>query len=416
MADIQLPKAEFQRGEIKIGLNLKDYLPNNEKKSLANLSDTELAELSPEELEQAKKAKENLLGIKKADMEVRQMENQEQWSNQVQALVEKHGISVDEAELLLKRRMGLEKPPDFSAWMQLMQPKVSPIETAIATAIGARAEQIVGNMFPSSATGGPNVTGQGTPPQENPIVGLLEKAKAAGVQSLYLPDGTLFNLGEPKKESDIGERVRNQVTTWVDGMIQERLPQLLPGAPVNGKPAPDLTNLSSNPEILRLYFEDRWKAEDRAADDIRDASKITAFTEIAAAVGAAFSPEGYEKLKKLLKEGPSGRGAASQEGKGQNQSQSKQGEKAKLLRATCRRCMRVFPYEEGEEPVCPYCSTYQKVECPSCGEIFIPQAGKAMVCPKCHAELEQPQLGAKEQEGTPEPESPAVIVGGGFLE
>jgi len=391
--------------------------PNREKKTLANLSDTQLAELSADELEQAKKARENLLGIKKADMEVRQMENQEQWNQQVQALAQTHGISVDEAEMLLKRRMGLEKPPDFSTWMNLMQgtqPKVSPIEQAIAKAVEARADQIVGTLFPSSGTGGASVTGQGTGTQENPIVALLQKAKAAGVQSLYLPDGTMVNLGEAKKEGGIGEMVHNKVTAWVDGMIEERLPQLLPGAPASGKPAPDLTNLSSNPAIVRLYFEDRWKAEDRAAEDTRSASKMTAFMEIAAAVGAAFSPEGYEKIKKLLKEGPSGRGAASQEGKGQGQ--NKQGQKTNLLRATCRRCMRLFPYEEAEEPICPYCGTYQKVECPSCHETFIPQAGKAMVCPKCHAELKQPPPEAKEQEKTPEPELPAVVVGGGLLE
>lgn len=390
--------------------------PNRERKSLANLSDVELAELSAEELEQAKKARENLLGIKKVDMEVRQMENQEQWNQQVQALVEKHGISVDEAEVLLKRRMGLERPSDFMTMMQSMQSKPSPIETAIATAIAGRADQIVGNMFPSSGTGGANVTGQGTATQENPIVGLLQKAKAAGVQSLYLPDGTLVNLGEAKKESDIGEMVRNKVTAWVDGMIQERFPQLLPGAPANGKPALDLTNVGSNPDIVRLVYEDKWKAEERTAEDSRSASKITAFMDIAAAVGAAFSPEGYEKLKKLLKEGPSGRGATSQQGKGQSQSQGKQEQKARLIRATCRRCMRLFPYEEGEDPVCPYCGTYQKVECPRCGEVFIPQAGKPMVCPKCHAELEQPQSETKEEERTPQPESPAVVVGGGLLE
>ncbi|GAI56537.1 unnamed protein product, partial [marine sediment metagenome] len=75
MPEIKLPKSEFSQGAVNINLN--KYLPDEKKKNLARLSDDELAHLSPEELEEAKRASGNLLAIKQVTKEVDNMENQE---------------------------------------------------------------------------------------------------------------------------------------------------------------------------------------------------------------------------------------------------------------------------------------------------------------------------------------------------
>ena len=396
--------------------------PNREeKKSLANLSDAELAELSPEELEKYKRARENLLGIKKADREVRQMENQEQWGKQVQELAEKHGISVDEAEMLLKRRMGVERPSDFVAMMQMMQPKVSPIEQAIARAVEARADQIVAGMLPGQAAGGAGQSGQGSSGQPNPIVGLLQEVKAAGVQSLYLPDGTVFNLTEGKKgEGGIGDMVTKRVTSYVDSLIEQNLPRLLPSDNKTGAGI-DLGQLGGDPALLRLWYEDKWKDEDRRATTARDEGRTAVWLEIAAFLASMFSPEGYEKVKKILKQGPAGALGQSQTEGSKSQGEGNQGQRTRTLKETCWNCMRVFPYEEGEDPRCPYCGRGQKAQCPSCEAIFKPTNPSHIVCPQCGKELtlaEEKESQARETEPgqPPESESAPVVVGGGLLE
>lgn len=349
---------------------------DQEKKTLANLSNEELAELSPEELEQAKRAKENLLGIKKVDREVKEMDNQEQWAAQVQATAQKHGIGLDEAEVLLKHRMGIERPSDVSSWMQFMQPKPSLIEQAFSEAIAARMEQIIGAMF---SPGGNSPGAQAQPSGENPVVGMLERAKAAGVQSLYMPDGTVLNLQGAKDNGEgIGATIERQVAQYVDGQIQQILPKVLNPGNNSGV---DLQSLGGNAEIAKLYYEDKWKGEQRAADQATAQAKIDAAKEIAAGFGAAFSPGGLENLRKLFKLGPSGAGA-EQEGAGQ----SSQGQKVRTLRTTCWNCMRAFPYEEGQAPVCPYCGRAQKAKCQSCGEEFKITNRDHIVCPKCGAE------------------------------
>ncbi len=83
--------------------------------------------------------------------------------------------------------------------------------------------------------------------------------------------------------------------------------------------------------------------------------------------------------------------------------------------------MRVYPYEEGQDPVCPYCGQAQKVQCPGCEEVFIPKSRNKIECPKCHAELqEKPEEQGKpslEKEVLPEESSaPGVSVGRGVLE
>lgn len=127
-------------------------------------------------------------------------------------------------------------------------------------------------------------------------------------------------------------------------------------------------------------------------------------------IGAGLSPEGVKKVRKMMKEGPAGAITTGQKEEGEKS-------KTKMIRTTCWKCMRAFPYEEGETPVCPYCGTAQKVQCPQCEEVFTPKNKDNIVCPKCGAELQRREPETKEQEKPPpEVESPAVTVGGGLLE
>lgn len=388
--------------------------PNREgKKNLANLSDEDLANLSPEEMEEAKRARENLLAIKKVDKEVETMENQEKWQETVQAFAQEHGLSIEEAERLLRERMNLSKPSDFTAFMQfmqLMQPKQSPIDEALSRAFAARAEQMANMMFPMPSGGTTEVNPPGGTQPNNPLADAIHQAKEAGAQSLYLPDGSMVKLGEGADEPSALKKIEEHVTNFVTDVVNSRLPSLF--SPPSGGGTPSLVGGNISPELAKLVYEDKWKDEDRKAADVRAQEHDKTIQSIAATVGAMLSPEGYKKMQKLLQEGVKLPGQSEAEtGTGETKA------KPKTIRTTCWKCMRAFPYEEGEEAVCPYCGVNQKVQCPQCDEVFRPRGGENIVCPKCAAELEHGQP-AKEEKKTPEPGSPepSVSVGAGLTE
>ena len=193
------------------GLNFPKGDTDN-KKNLASLSNEELAELSEEELEQAKRAKDNLLAIKKVDKEVKDMEDQEKWTETVQQFAQEHNLSLEEAEHLLKQRMGLDKPSSMSSLFELMKPKPSPVEEAFNKALAARMEQLLPLIF-----GGTPTAGNNPPPTEgakNALSDAIQMAKSEGVQSIVLPDGTLLRIGEGKNEASTASKVLDKIDGW----------------------------------------------------------------------------------------------------------------------------------------------------------------------------------------------------------
>lgn len=395
MPEIKLPKSEFSQGAVNINLN--KYLPDEKKKNLARLSDEELALLSPEELEEAKRASGNLLAIKQVTKEVDTMENQQKWTAAVEQFAHEHDLSIEEAERTLKQRAGLEaKSLGGGTFLDALRPTPNPIEKAVSEAIATRIESIAATLFPAPPAGG------GGSPQ-TALSDALKQAKASGAQSIYLPDGTLVKLTEDKggNQDSILQGATSQIQKYVTDIIDQRLPAVFnpqpPGVPQTGN--------IGNPEIVKLAYEDKWREEDRRAQDAVALRRDTAVKDIAAVIGSIFSPEGFVKFQKLLKEGPTGIAGERAETK----------TTGKMLKATCWRCMRLYPYEEGEDPVCPYCGQAQNVQCPGCEEVFIPKSRDKIVCPKCNAELQGKQE-KPEKEEAPEESSDPGVVGQGVLE
>lgn len=389
-----------------MNINLNKYLPEKKRK-LATLSDEELAELSPEELEEAKQVRANLLAIKQTSREVENMENQEKWTVAVQQYAKDHNLSIEEAELILKQKAGLGgNPTELGTILAALKPEPSPIEEALSKAIASRVDSIASTLFP-----GPADAGGGSP--QNALSEALKQAKASGAQSIYLPDGTMVKLTEDKggNQDSILNNASAQIQKYVTEIIDQRMPGIF-NPQITG--APQIGN-NTSPEVTKLVFEDKWKEQDRKAEDARAQRRDGALRDVAAMVGAAFSPEGFKKLQKLLSEGPAGViGAEKKEG-------PETKTEAKLLKATCWRCMRLYPYEEGQDPVCPYCGQAQKVQCPGCEEIFIPKSRNKIECPKCHAELqakpaEQGKPPSEKEEVPEESSAPGVSVGQGLLE
>lgn len=401
MPEIKLPKSEFSQGAVNINLN--KYLPEEKKKNLARLSDEELAQLSPEELEEAKQVRANLLAIKRSSKEVENMDNQEKWAAAVQQYAKDHGLSIDEAELILKQKAGLGgNPTDLGTILAALKPEPSPIEKAVSEVIAARISDIGPLLF-----GNPPATGDGS--AQTALSAALKQAKESGAQSIYLPDGTMVKLTEDKggNQDSILNNASAQIQRYVTDIIDQRLPVIFqpPGTPQTG----------TNPEIAKLAYQDKWNEEDRKARDAIALRRDGAVRDIAAMLGAMFSPEGFAKLQKLLKEGPTGEAGTGEKGEIETKRE------AKLLKTTCWQCMRVFPYEEGQDPVCPYCGQAQNVQCPKCEKVFIPERRDRIVCPNCHAQLqtkpeEQGKPSSGEGEEAPEESSAPISVGQGILE
>jgi len=324
----------------------------------------------------------------------------------VQKFAENHGLSIDEAERILKQRAGLGgNPTELGTLLAALKPEPSPIEEAVSKALASRIENMATSLFPNPQAN----TGGGTP--QAALSEALKQAKAAGAQSLYLPDGTMVNLaGGNNQEGSMLKNATEKIQKYVTDIIDSRLSGVF-----NPPPGPVVGDYSNNPEVAKLVFEDKWKEEDRKAQDARALRRDGAIRDIAAVIGAAFSPEGYKKLQKLLKEGPTG-----EAGTGKKEEIETKRE-AKLLKTTCWQCMRVFPYEEGQDPVCPYCGQAQNVQCPKCEKVFIPRSPDRIVCPNCHTQLqtkpeEQGKPSSGEGEGAPEESSASISVGQGILE
>jgi DNA-directed RNA polymerase subunit RPC12/RpoP len=386
---------------------LNKYLEEGgKKKSLAKLTDEELAQLSPEELEEARKVRENLLVIKQTTQEVESMENQKKWAAAVQYFADTHDVTVEEAEHILRQRAGLErKALDPSAFWATMGDKPNSIEKALSDAIAANLPTIAPILFghPPSDTGGKTA--------QSALTDALQQAKAFGAQSIYLPDGSVVKLAEDGggNQDAVVKSATSQIQKYVEDIITQRLPTLFSpqntGLPQIGKDV--------SPEYAKLVLEDKWHDEDRKVADLAAERRDLTVRNIAAALGAIFSPEGFAKMQSLLKTGPLGEaGAGIQAG-------TETAKEAKMLKVTCWKCLKLFPYEEGQDPVCPYCGQAQKVQCPKCEHIFTPTNRNKIECPNCHAELQpkpvgqgQPQSPKKE---TPEESAkPSVSVGSGL--
>ena len=330
------------------------------------------------------------------------MVSQEKWAAAVQQFANEHGISTQEAENILKQRAGINSPTDLAAILAAFKTEPSPIEKAVSEALAARISNIAPLLFGNP----PANPGDGSPLAT--LSESLEQARAAGAQALYLPNGTMVKLTEDKggNQDSVVQSATARIQKYVTDIVDQRLPAIF-NPQTTGMPQIG----SNNPEVAKLAFEDKWKGEDRAAQDVIALRRDNAIRDIAAVIGAAFSSEGFAKMQKLLKEGPAG---TVTEKKGETDTKTE----GKMLKTTCWRCMRLFPYEEGQDPVCPYCGQAQRVQCPECEKIFIPTNRNKIECPKCQAELQTEEQGKpSEKEKSPEEFSgPSVSVGSGVLE
>ena len=277
---LRVPKGDFEARDITI--NLPERENQDRKKDLLNLSDEDLASLGPEELERVRKSKENLREIKRTDREVREMVNQEMMEARIQEYIEVKGLSYEQAELLVKQELGLLAAPHLGPLN--VQPKEDPITEALRDL----AKERIRMLFPP-----PPGSGAGAPPAaaaKSDIAEILKAAREHGVNSLYLPDGTLLQIN---RGDTLGDQLINETADWVRG----KLPDLFGGG--EGKPPNELMS-SQNPEIVKLGLEYRAKDEERKAAEILAKAKTETAKEFAAAIGAALSPEGYEKVKGLL--------------------------------------------------------------------------------------------------------------------
>ncbi|MBA7660536.1 hypothetical protein ES703_68538 [subsurface metagenome] len=265
-----------------ITINLPERKNEEAKKNLLNLSDEDLATRSPEELERIRRSKENLREIKRTDREVREMVDQERLENRIQEYMVVKGLARDQAELLVKQEFGLlgssQGGPVY------VQPKEDPITEALKDLVKERIHML---FPPPPAPGAGAPTGVGA--QSN-IAETLKAAREHGVNSLYLPDGTLLQIN---RGDALGDQLVKETADWVRG----KLPDLFGGG--EGKPPTELMS-SQNPEIVKLGLEYRAKDEERKAAEIMAKAKTEAMRDFAAAVGVALSPEGFEKVKGLL--------------------------------------------------------------------------------------------------------------------
>jgi len=414
---IKIPREEFSRGPIEI--NLKDYLPGGKKENLLRLSDEELAQLTPEELEQVKTAQQNLLAIKKANKEVREMENEEQWKAVVEQYAKEHNFTIEEAAAHLQKEMSGDKLTSFFNMMRLFKPETSkdnPMVAAIEKAVAERFTNILDIAFPTpKAPGDQPRTSSGNQP--NPIVAAINQAKDAGVQSIFLPDGTqLFLQGQ--NSDTLTAKIETTVTEHVKKVIGDSLPAILnPGRNRDGGGGdntlalldPELANLKGvSPELLKVYYDHKARALERQAADARSQGRDEAVVAGFSLLGALFSKEGFETARKTIME-------AKEKAKALKTSPEEK-PKAEAVKTTCWKCGKDFVYEVGQDPVCLTCHMDQRVKCPSCSTIFIPKSAEEMVCPKCYASLELPPEKEKEP-GKEKPlvsEAPAAKVGTGL--
>jgi len=401
-------------------LNVKrepNFPQRESKKNLANLSDEELAKLSPEEIEQARQAQQNLLAIKKATKEINAIDKEEQWKTTVEQYAKEHNFSVEEAAEHLRKDTGGDK---LSSLLQMMkffqpaQPKENPVVEAIEEAVAARLKDI---LFPAPGTQGEQ-PGASSGNQPNPIATAVTQAKNAGVQSIFLPDGTQLFF-KNQNSSAIAETIETAVKEQLHKVISDTLLAILnPGRKRNsggGDNAlslldPDLAKLKGlDPEIVKVYYENRNRELDRQAADARSQGRDEAVTAGFALLGALVSPEGFETARKKIDE------AKAMARKLRTSPEEKS--EGETIKTTCWKCSKDFIYGAGNDPVCPTCHLDQRVKCPRCETVFIPPSAEEIVCPRCHASLELPSEKGKEplRKKGDEEEQPRANVGSGIL-
>ena len=337
------------------------------------------------------------------------MASQEEWEAAVQQYAQEHNFSLEEAAEHLKKEMGVGKIGELMSWARLFQPEENPLVKAVNEAIAQRVaagQPLFGPAVVQAGQGGAPAGGG----QPNNITTAITHAKEAGVQSIYLPDGTMVNLQAQGEGNSAAKNIEQKIKEYVDGVVSNGLPNMF--NPPGGNNT--VTNLPPgiDPTLAKLVYEDKWKEKDREAENIRSKARDETIAAIAASIGAGLSPEGFEKIKQMIQQG----GAAGA------LSQGKQGGKlaGRMIRAVCWKCGKPFRYDEGEEAVCPYCGTDYKVQCQRCKTFFTPTNAQEIICPKCGAEytlVEEKEEEGKEEKPSPTPgEEPSFTVGSGFLE
>lgn len=289
-----------------------------------NLSDEELARLNPEELEEVRKAKENLREIKKADREVKVMMDQEQLEQRIEEYMQAKGLSREQAELLARQDFGLVGPSQLRPLF--MQPPEDPITKALKDAIAER----IHLLFPQpgagagggGATGGGPQTGAGQPAD---LSGAIKAAKEHGVKSLYLPDGTLLEINP---SDTLGDELVKKTMDW----LKDQVPSLFTGGG-GGKTSTELLS-SGDPEIVKLGLEYRAKEEERKAAETLAQARTAMAQDVAAAIGLLLSPEGFKKAREAIR----GIIEAAREGRG-----------TRTVLIACDECKTVNEVPEGKE-------------------------------------------------------------------
>lgn len=316
----------------EIRVTLPERAP--EKKILANLSDEDLAEKSPEELEAIRRAKENLAAIKRTDREVDEMVQQEQFEERVSAYMQSKGLSREQAELLARQEFGLvgpsQMPPVF------MQQPEDPITKAVKEVLAERVKEIF-----AAATAPRGGTDTGRRENATDMAQAIKAAKEQGVSGIYMPDGTLIQL---KSADTFGDELVQQATDWIKG----KMPDLLtPGT----KTGEGLLS-SQNPEIVKLGFEFMAKEEERKAAETVAKSRNETLQNMFLLALAAGGGEGVrERLQKLF-EGIRGAREAPQ-----------QTDSEKTILAPCPKCPAETPVVPGQKVfTCQGCGTENEID------------------------------------------------------
>jgi len=260
-------------------------LPQEKRNSLLNLSDEELAQMGPEELEDVLKRKEHYIEVKKADREVQAMLSEEQFAEAVQEKMEQYpGMSQEDAETLVLKATGrLGKP-----FHVIQRPPENTFTKMLEQAAARRMEEL---LFGKPKDGSPADTGAKQAPD---LEKNLKLAQEMGVDSIVLPGGGIFKIGK-------GDSVGSELVDQMKDYIKERLPTLFnpPNGGALGNLSPEQLAMQ-RPEILKIFMDDKAKmAEIDAAKAAIDSRNAT-IKSVADTLGLVFRPGGAAALKEVF--------------------------------------------------------------------------------------------------------------------
>lgn len=258
-------------------------LPKERRDSLLKLSDEELAELGPEELERALKTNENYLAVKKAGKDVEIVLSEEQFNAAVAQKRAESGnyLTLEEAANLVNIQLGHGSPKPFN----VIQPSEKrPFEKVMEDLMLQQMEKM---LTPPGAGGD-------KPKTDGIIVKDIMAAQAGGVEAIYVPGVGTVRLNPPPKEGGVGTEIMKQFEDW----FSKKIPSLLeppPGGGLGGLTPLELA--SQSPEMVRVFLEDkRMTAKD--ALELEGAKSrnatIKAFSDV---VGAIMKPGGLDAFK-----------------------------------------------------------------------------------------------------------------------